>query len=168
MTPNLHAYIARQAATWDDLLVFEIGAKAAPGQEHMCIGAIVEEGNRHIGLDVEDGRYVDYTVDITDISRESDVADDIARADVVLCLETLEHIPEFWRALEVFGWMKPGATLIISVPTFGFGYHPHPVDCYRFHEDSVDALMRGFFVEEVLRVTDTRMQETLVMRGVKR
>lgn len=168
MTPNLHAYIARQAATWSDLLVFEIGSKAAPGQEDLSIGAIVEEGSRHIGLDIEDGRFVDYTVDITDVSRESDVGDDIARADVVLCLETLEHIPRFWRVLECFEWMKPGATLIVSVPTFGFGYHPHPVDCYRFHEDSIAALMDGFDVVESVRLTDTRMQETLVVRGVRR
>lgn len=173
MTPNLHAYIARQAAAWDDMTVVEIGAKSAPGQEHMHLADVIEQGATYIGIDIEDGRHVDYTVDITDVSRESDVADDIARADVVLCLETLEHTPRFWRVLDVFGWMKPGATLIVSVPAFDaagktFAHHRYPVDCYRFHEDAVPALMEGFDVVEVLRLTDTRMQETLVMRGTRK
>jgi hypothetical protein len=134
---------------------------------------IMQNAQTYIGIDVEDGPWIDYTVDISDVTRDSDVGDDIARADVVLCLETLEHIPEFWRVLDVFGWMKTGATLIISVPTFDatgrtFKHHAFPVDCYRFHEDSVDALLRGFEVKEVLRVKDTAMQDTLIMRGVKR
>ena len=173
MTPNLHAYIARLAPAWDDMTVVEIGARSADGQEHMHLADVIEQGATYIGIDVEDGRHVDYTVDITDVSRESDVADMIAEADVVLCLESLEHMPRFWRALEVFSWMKPGATLIISVPAFDasgrtFKHHRYPVDCYRFHEDAVPVLMDGFDVAEVLRVKDSAMQETLVMRGVKR
>lgn len=173
MTPNLHAYICRQAAAWDDMTVVEIGAKSAPGQEHMHLADVIEQANSYIGIDVEDGRHVDYTVDITDVSRESDIGDTIAEADVVLCLETLEHLPRFWRALEAFSWMKPGATLIISVPAFDasgrtFSHHSYPVDCYRFHEDAIPTLMDGFDVVEHLRVKDTRMQETLIMRGVKR
>lgn len=62
--------------------------------------------------------------------------------DAVISGQALEHDPFFWVTMQnVARVLRPGGTAVIIVPSAG-AIHRHPVDCYRFLPDSVDALAR--------------------------
>lgn len=57
----------------------------------------------------------------------------------VVCNSTLEHDPFFFLTImEMYrvAQVAAGATFIVGVPTYGFPYHTHPVDCYRLTQDA--------------------------------
>lgn len=50
----------------------------------------------------------------------------------VVCNSTLEHDPFFFLTVrELYRVAQNDATFVIGIPTYGFPYHAHPVDCYR-------------------------------------
>lgn len=70
--------------------------------------------------------HLDFHGDITDIPLGDQVA------DVVLCSEVLEHVPEPAKALsELHRILKPGGHLILTTPMLE-GIHEAPHDFYRY------------------------------------
>lgn len=117
----------------------ELGCRCAEGQEDLSLRPIFERHGTYIGIDLQDGPDVDL---VRDIAREKMTY--IEYADLIICCETLEHIPEFWRVIRnIRRYAHPGACVLISVPDIGFPYHEHPVDCYRFTEYALRSLMPG-------------------------
>ncbi len=63
--------------------------------------------------------------------------------DVVISGSTFEHIPYFWlTAQEIQRVLKKGGWFAMTVPSRGWVAHKHPVDCYRFLQDSLSALAK--------------------------
>lgn len=53
--------------------------------------------------------------------------------DLVICLETLEHIRDWqWAIYNIKSVTKKGGFIIVSAPAPHFKYHPHPRDYWRF------------------------------------
>jgi len=100
----------------------------------------------HMGLDLCDGKNVDWVMDACDISkhfkRES--------FDNILCLYVLEHVPDVKRILEQVDYaLKKGGYFYVSVPLFGYPKHGYsgkePKDYWRFSEETVkDFIMDGY------------------------
>lgn len=160
MTPALYDYITDYATGYSGR-VLEFGSRPADGQHALAIKPLFLS---HIGVDIEPGDCVDI---VRDVTLPNTTLPEIETADTVLCLETLEHMPRFWRFLERLWSMRPGATLILSFPWFEFPYHPHPVDCYRFSEDAVPALTEGFVIDEVRKLSDGHGHYTVVVKATK-
>lgn len=60
--------------------------------------------------------------------------------DAVVSGQALEHDRFFWVTMQnIARVLRPGGTAIIIVPSQG-AIHRHPVDCYRFLPDSLEAL----------------------------
>jgi SAM-dependent methyltransferase len=60
--------------------------------------------------------------------------------DAVISGQTLEHDEFFWLTMQsIARVLRPGGHAIVIVPSAG-AVHRHPVDCYRFLPDSMDAL----------------------------
>ncbi|MCB8943125.1 MAG: class I SAM-dependent methyltransferase [Ardenticatenaceae bacterium] len=73
-------------------------------------------------------------------------------ADVILCSEVLEHVPEPWQALDEMARIaKPGAWIIITTP-FLVSVHEPPYDFYRYTEFGLRHLLNraGFEVERLV------------------
>jgi SAM-dependent methyltransferase len=86
-----------------------------------------KRGVKIIHADAEAGEGVDVVFDFTS-GRDVDGADKLVKADVVLCTNLLEHVRDRESTLRwIKEMVKPGGTIIISVPFF-FPYHPHPID----------------------------------------
>ena len=68
--------------------------------------------------------------------------------DTAVCLETLEHVPEPWRAVgEIYRILAPGGKVILSVPHLS-RLHDAPHDYYRYTAYGVRHLLEsnGFAV----------------------
>ncbi len=68
--------------------------------------------------------------------------------DTAVCLETLEHVPEPWRAVgEIYRILAPGGKVILSVPHLS-RLHDAPHDYYRYTAYGVRHLLEsnGFTV----------------------
>lgn len=119
--------------------IAEIGSRVTDGQEACRIRSIFG-GAEYKGIDLAPGDGVDVVADMT----KPDNWPLLDTADVALCLETIEHVPEFWRILEgINRRLLPGAWVILSAPGITFPIHKHPVDCYRFTEFGLHAALRA-------------------------
>lgn len=64
--------------------------------------------------------------------------------DVILCLNVLEHVYEFQKAIDnMHKALKKGGTLIIAVP-FGYPLHDEPGDYWRFTEHTLAKMLSKF------------------------
>ena len=104
-------------------LVLDAGAGNCVYQHHFS--QAVYESADFCQVDKEYGQ-ITYVCDLTEIPVED------ARYDLVLCTQTLEHVPEPWRVLqEYYRVLKPGGSLWLSAP-FYFEEHELPYDFYRY------------------------------------
>jgi len=167
MTPALFQWIKAyaEAQGLTDKRVCEIGARSAEGQEHMSMKHVF---SRHVGFDIENGEGVDFVGDAAERPCRYILSEKLTSADVALCLETLEHVPRFWRILKnIRRYQQSGSYLIVSVPGIGFPKHRHPVDCYRFTFEGLRLLLEPTW--EIIAgatLTDTEGHEGHVIVGV--
>jgi hypothetical protein len=168
MTPELYRYMCAQAPRWAGKTVVEIGARSAKGQEHLHLKPILLASKAgYVGIDLEPGEHVDFVEDMASpYAQSQEACNAMWSADIVICLETLEHMPMFWTCLAEIA-TSTATECIISVPTFGFPYHAHPVDCYRFSQDSAQALMTTWEIQEILFLPDGFGNQTMVLRGTR-
>lgn len=62
-------------------------------------------------------------------------------ADVVISTEMLEHALDWRGAVTgMVNVLAPGGLLLLTTRSAGFPFHPHPVDCWRYSVDQVDAI----------------------------
>ena len=126
--------------------VLEAGALDVNGSPRTAI--LGHDPGVYIGVDLQPGPGVDVVADAKDLPVLYP-----GGADIVVAASMLEHAPGWQAALAgLVGVVKPGGTLLVTVPSPGFGYHGHPGDYWRF---SVDDL-RAIAVAAGLTVLDLR------------
>jgi hypothetical protein len=105
------------------------------------------DGWTYTGLDMAAGPNVDTVVNAPyDWSNVPS-----ASFDVVVSLNTVEHVPQPWKWIkEVARICKPGGLVFLCVPNT-IPYHAFPVDCWRLWPDG----MRGLMEEGGLEVVST-------------
>lgn len=81
-------------------------------------------------------------IDITKVSYKNEF-------DIILCLNVLEHVYEYQKAIEnMYRALKVGGKLIVVVPAF-YPLHDEPHDYWRFTEHSLRKLFSGFSKVEI-------------------
>jgi SAM-dependent methyltransferase len=62
----------------------------------------------------------------------------------VIALNTLEHVPRFWRGLdEIYRVLRPDGVLFVSCP-FYFHIHSFPSDYWRFTPEALEMLLEDY------------------------
>ena len=116
-------------------VVLDVGAKAAPYQQHI-------PATRYVRLDIDPSRQPDICADVHELEGEPEF-------DTVLVIEALEHLYDPQTAIErLRAVLKPGGVCVLST-RFLYRYHPDPEDHYRFTQDSLQYLFRHFSDVEV-------------------
>lgn len=101
-------------------------------------------------------KYKDVTeINTLDLYREADITHDITKPfevvekyDWVVTQATLEHVVDPVAAIRtMLSVLKDGGYLYMHSVGPAFGYHQHPIDCYRFHKDVLFAWAELFDVE---------------------
>jgi SAM-dependent methyltransferase len=117
-------------------VVLDVGCGAQPYRNLLSprasyLGIDTAEAKDHFGYEMPDTIY---------FSGETwPLAD--GSADVVLCTETLEHVPDTTRFLaEMARVVRPGGSIILTVP-FSARYHYIPHDYWRFTPACLERLL---------------------------
>jgi SAM-dependent methyltransferase len=136
------AWVREQAAAVPEgRTVLDIGAGSAPYRSDFAHTNYMTQDLMQTPA-LEYGR-IDIVSDLTDIPLPD------GSADVVLCTEVFEHVPEPLAALsELVRLMKPGGTLIFTAP-LGSGHHQKP---YQFYGGYTRFWYEKFFPEHGLEI----------------
>ena len=151
----LNAYLRPHAAT--SLEVLDVGSRAVGKESPTHRAAILAQGWRYIGLDIEAGENVD--LQVSDGCDWRIIEDD--SFDVVLCSQVLEHTRYPWRiAQEIARVLRPLGLVFLASPSTG-PVHRYPYDCYRYYPDGLSALARA----SGLLVIEAHVQQRFVYRS---
>jgi len=95
---------------------------------------IFNKCKKYVGLDQCGGN----NVDIISSSHNVPISDE--SFDIIISSSCFEHDPLFWLTFqEMCRVIKPNGYIYIQAPSIG-PYHAHPIDCWRFYEDSWKSL----------------------------
>ena len=153
-TATLRRYFDLQVGSiWTDLeaelattrgIAVDVGCGAQPYRvlfppEVTYIGIDTADAKEHFGYEMPDTLY--YVGDTWPVAPRT--------ADLVLCTETLEHVPDPAGFLaEAFRCLTPGGRLLLTVP-FAARWHFIPYDYWRFTPSSLNRLLTGADFTEV-------------------
>src|SRR5262249_35919127 len=139
MNRFLHG-VARAVAETFDLPdpILEIGSYLVAGQEEIANLRGLFPGKAYLGVDVRPGPGVDQLADVESLPHAT------SSVGTVIALNTLEHVPRFWRGLdEIYRVLRPDAVLFVSCP-FYFHIHSFPSDYWRFTPEALEMLLEDY------------------------
>ncbi len=139
MNQILHG-VARAVAEAFDLPgpILEIGALQVPGQEEIANLRPLFKTTPYVGVDIRPGLGVDLVADVEALPHAD------ASVGCVIAMNTLEHVPRFWRGLEqIHRVLRPDGALLISCP-FYFHIHSFPSDYWRFTPQALEVLLEKY------------------------
>ena len=123
-------YFAQRVITEDMVKgkqVLEVGAKNINGSIKDWIENLKPAS--YIGTDMEDGKGVDVVVKAEELLDKYDAN----TFNLVICLETLEHIEEWRKAIDAIkDVLAPDGFILITARGIGTTYHPYPEDYWRY------------------------------------
>ena len=113
--------------------VLDIGSQDVNGS----LRQVVPSRFKYVGVDFEKAKNVDVVLENPYVFPFADEA-----ADILITSSCLEHSEFFWLTwLEILRVVKPNGLIYINVPSEG-GFHPYPVDCWRFRLSAAPALQK--------------------------
>lgn len=105
----------------------------------------------YFGVDMAEGPGVDRVVDATKLV---DVFDE-ASYDVVISTEMMEHVVDWQTTLmNMFRMVAPGGVIVVTTRSVPFGYHPHPIDTWRYTPDAMVQIIKAAGFEQLLVCPD--------------
>jgi len=95
----------------------------------------------YIGVDREEGPGVDKVCKVEDIINEFGKES----FDVVIATELLEHIYDWRKAISnLKNVCRTGGIILITTRSFGFAYHAHPFDFWRYEINDMKEIFSDF------------------------
>lgn len=122
--------------------ILELGSgKKRDGEYYYSAKRLFSESNDFIQSDVV-AEYGHSLVDITQM-------DDIEAFDMILCMNVLEHVYEYQKAIEnLHRALRKGGQLAVFVPMY-YPLHDEPHDYWRFTEHSLRRMFADFSEVEI-------------------
>src|SRR6516165_10685017 len=118
--------------------VLEIGSYQVAGQHGLIDLRPLFPNLPYLGMDVRRGPGVDVVADVEDLPQPD------ASVGTVLAMNTLEHVPRFWRGLAEIGRvLRADGVVLLSCP-FYFHIHSFPSDYWRFTPEALALLLEDY------------------------
>lgn len=125
-----------------DSPIYEFGSLQVPGQEGFADLRGLFPGREYIGCDMQAGPGVDRIEDM-----EKGLSIRNGTASVVLCMETLEHVFDVYKAMsEMTRILRDEDGILIVSSVFFFQIHSYPFDYWRFTPYCFSRLFSDFDV----------------------
>jgi SAM-dependent methyltransferase len=120
--------------------VLEVGSKYINGSIRPFIERFLKPAE-YIGTDIEPGKFVDVVMPAEKLLNYFGPE----AFDVVICTETLEHIPDWRSAINnLKGVLKNNGYLYITTVERGFPIHNYPYDFWRYEVEDMKEIFRDF------------------------
>jgi hypothetical protein len=143
--------------------IYEFGSLQVPGQEGYADLRRYFHGSDYTGCDMTPGVGVDRIEDL-----EKGVSIEDNTASVVLCMETIEHIFDVFRAVnEMKRVIKNEDGVLIMSSLFNAGIHSYPSDYWRFTPQCFLRLLADFDVSLVIAQDNPVFPTSIFGIGVK-
>lgn len=124
--------------------VIEIGSLQVPGQEGFAdMRPFFPNACSYIGVDMREGTGVDLVANV-----EEGIPLDKGSAEILLCLDTLEHVRRPWKVFEECArLLDDDCGVAIFTTVFDFQVHDFPNDYWRMTGECMSAMFDDFFPE---------------------
>lgn len=138
---NIRGYQYKQvklfASGKKELEILEIGSgPLVKGKYHYSTKHLFDSNNHFIQSDIVKS-FGHPIIDVTKMKYKN-------RFDVVLCLNVLEHVYDYQKAIDnIYSALKKGGTAIVAVPAF-YPLHDEPGDYWRFTEHALKKLFKSY------------------------
>lgn len=111
---------------------------------------VLTSASEYIGIDTQEGKGVDFVLNANELTSKFEEKS----FDVVVCMNTMEHDPYFWKTLEQINKViKDDGWFFVGMPTITFPIHNHPDDYYRFTESAFrQVMMEGYDVVDLIEL----------------
>lgn len=122
------------------LHILDVGSRDwdGPGREGTPRPYLEPRSASYLGVDIDPGPSVDQLVNIYELAATFG----LDAFDVVICLEVLEHVEHWSRAVSnLKAVLRPGGLLVLAVPGPGFRYHGYPADYWRYSPEAMRDLL---------------------------
>jgi SAM-dependent methyltransferase len=122
---------------FQDLRILECGS----AHKFSAIVRKATKGSNHIGVDMQEGEYVDLVHNLNEPL-------DIEPVDVVICFSVLEHCDKPWLVAEnLENILKSKGKLLTSTP-YAWRHHGYPNDYFRFTYEGIKLLFPNVTFED--------------------
>ena len=112
--------------------VLDVGSKDVNGSYRQYFGDAWE----YVGIDIENGPGVDLVVSASGKWKLGQMF------DLVVCGQTLEHVPRPWILMKTVGrHIRKGGLMYLSAP-FCWDHHSYPKDCYRYSPTGLSIMVK--------------------------
>jgi 2-polyprenyl-3-methyl-5-hydroxy-6-metoxy-1,4-benzoquinol methylase len=133
--------------------VIEVGALDINGSLRPIVESL--HPTEYTGVDIAQGRGVDVVCSAENLIEEFGME----RFDLVISTELIEHVRDWRKCISnIKKVCRPGGVMLITTRSYGFPYHGHPYDFWRYEPDD----MKEIFGDcEILAI-----EEDYLMPGV--
>ncbi len=143
--------------------IYEFGSLQVPGRGGDADLRRYFHGSDYTGCDMAPGMGVDR---IEDLEKGVSIGDNTV--SVVLCMETLEHVFDVFKAVtEMKRVLKNDEGIYIMSSVFHFGIHSYPADYWRFTPQCFLRLLADFDVSLVIAQDDPLLPTSILGIGIK-
>ena len=144
MHASVHTFVERALTPTDvaDRQVLEVGSLDVNGSVRPFVESL--EPLFYLGTDMCDGPGVDWVCPAEQLVETFGPWE----WGCVISTECLEHV-EDWRAVvrNLKGVVSVGGVLLVTTRSFGFPYHPYPIDTWRYELADMERIFADFAIE---------------------
>lgn len=153
--------VSQFAEGYKNKTILELGSGyAVKGEYFYSAKHLFDPSNNFIQSDI----VKDFGHPIIDITKH-DVKN---KYDLILCLNVLEHVYEYQKAIDnMYGALKKGGAVIIVVPAF-YPLHDEPGDYWRFTEHALRKMLSKFELKELTHRGNREFPQGYYIEAVKK
>jgi SAM-dependent methyltransferase len=147
LVTNIRSYqykqVAKVAKTINSKHILEIGSgPLVSGKYHYSTKHLFSDSNDFVQSDIVKS-FGHPIIDVTKMKYKD-------KFDVVLCLNVLEHVYDFQKAIDnMHSALKKDGLLIVAVPAF-YPLHDEPGDYWRFTEHALKRMFAGYKIRTLI------------------
>lgn len=159
MHPSVQEFVEKvlTAADVADRRVLEVGAYDVNGSVRPYVESLSPA--EYLGVDAEVGPSVDRVVNCEHLCSEVGTG-----WDVVISTEMLEHVVD-WRTCitQMAEAVAENGLLLLTTRSPGFGYHPFPLDCWRFTIPDMERIVASLGLDPIAIADDPQCAGVFVL-----